>query len=286
MICNQTYSQELEPRSYSVIPKNTNIAIIGYSLSSGAIITDATSPFEDFNVVSHTATAGYLRTFALFGKLARVSILIPFVYMSGNVKVNGNDTTGTRTGFADARFKIGVNIFGSPALAPKDYQKFKEQTVLGASLVVSIPTGQYDKTKIVNLGANRWAFKPEIGFSYGYNRFFFETFAGVWLITSNNEFLQTKKLLQDPIYGLQAHVLYIFPFHLWIGLDGVYYYGGRSRINGLYQNDLMENSRIGGVLGVPINVHHSFKLQAHTGLETRSGNSFTIYSLAYQYVWF
>ncbi len=286
IIGNKFCSQELEPRSYSVIPKNTNVMLLGYSLSNGAIVTDATSPIQDFNVVSHTLTPGYLRTFSLFGKLARVNVVIPYVHMSGDVKVNGRDTSGTRTGFADTRFRIGVNIFGSPALSPQEYQKFKEETVLGVSIVGCIPTGQYDKTKLVNLGSNRWAIKPEIGFSYGYDRFYFELFGGAWLFTSNNEFLQTKKLEQDPIYSLQAHTIYIFPFHIWIGIDAAYYYGGRSKINGSYQNDLMNNARLGCVLGVPINVNHSFKFQAHTALETRIGSSYTIFSLVYQYVWF
>lgn len=281
-----SYSQELEPRNYSVIPKDVKGLAFGYSLSSGSIVTDATSPLSDFDVISHSVSAGAFRSFGIFGKLARVQFSIPFVYMSGDLKVNGKDTTGTRTGFADSRFRIGVNIFGSPALSPIEYQKFKEETVLGASVVVSIPTGQYDNNKLINLGSNRWGFKPEIGFSYGYNRFYFEVYSGVWFFTANNEFFKTNTMEQDPILSLQAHTIYVFPSGIWLGLDGSYFYGGKSLINGSYQNDLMNNSRLGGVLGYPINVNHSLKIQAHTGLTTFTGSSYTVFTLLYQYIWF
>ena len=279
-------SQELEPRNYSVLPKNLNGIAVGYSLSSGAIVTDATSPLSDFSVVSHSVMIGAVRTFSLFGKLARIQAILPFVYMSGDVKVNGRDTSGTKTGLGDPRIRIGVNILGSPVLSPNEYQKFKEETVLGASLVVSLPAGNYDNSKLVNLGSNRWGFKPEIGFSYAYDRFYFELFGGVWLFTSNNEFLQTKKMKQDPIYSVQAHALYVFSRGIWFGVNGNYFYGGKSQIDGIYRDDIMKNSRIGCVLGYSINAFHSFKLQAHTGIETASGSSYSIFSLVYQFIWF
>ena len=281
-----SYSQELEPRGYSVIPKDVKGLAFGYSLSSGAIVTDATSPFSDFDVISHSAYAGAFRSFGIFGKLARAQFSVPFVYMSGDLKVNGKDTTGTRIGFGDARFRLGVNIFGSPALSPKDFKKFKEEVVLGTSVVVSIPTGQYDNTKIINLGSNRWGFKPEIGFSYGYNRFYFEMYSGVWLFTPNNEYLQTKTLKQDPIISLQAHIIYTFRSNIWLGLDGNYFFGGKSQIDGIYQKDIMKNSRFGGVVGYSFDANHSLKFQAHTGVVTFTGSSYTVFTLLYQYIWF
>ena len=39
------------------------------------------------------------------------------------------------------------------------------EVLLGASLRVIAPTDQYDATKIVNWGINRWALKPELGYS-------------------------------------------------------------------------------------------------------------------------
>ncbi len=280
------FSQELEPRSYSVIPKDLNGLVLGYSYSNGAIITEGTSPLNDFNVISHAVVIGGLRSFGLFGKLARVQASIPFVSMSGDVKVNDRDTSGSRTGLADANFRIGINLFGSPAMSPKEFFRFKEEAVLGTSVVVSIPIGQYDKTKLINLGSNRWGFKPEIGFSYGYKNFYFETFTGVWFFTANNEYYKGTTLKRDPIFSLQAHTLYIFPSKLWIGLDLTYFSGGKSQINDVYKNDFMENTRFGGVIGYPINSNHSLKFQVHTGINTAIGTNYTILTLAYQYIWF
>jgi hypothetical protein len=283
---NLAYSQELEPRNYSVIPKNLNGLIAGYSLSDGSILTDGTSPITDFDVTTHTITLGGVRTFGIFGKLGKVQLSVPFAFMSGDLKVNGKDTSGTRTGFADARFRLGINIFGSPAMEPKDYLKFKEEMVLGASVVVSIPTGQYMEDKIVNLGSNRWGFKPEIGFSYNYKRFYIELYSGVWFFTPNNEYVKTNTLKQEPILSLQAHTIFTFKSGIWLGLDGNYFWGGQSELNGVSKDDQLRNSRFGGVIGYPINMNHSIKLQAHTGVETAIGQSYTTVSLGYQYIWF
>lgn len=281
-----SYSQELEPRNYSVIPKNLNGVLLGYTFSDGSIVTDATSPFTDFDVTTHTITLGGVRTFGIFGKLGRVQLMVPFAFMSGDLKVNGKDTAGTRTGFADARFRVGVNIFGSPALEPKDYQKFNEETVLGASVVVSVPVGQYYEDKYVNLGSNRWGFKPEIGFSYNYNRFYGELYSGVWFFTPNNEYAKTNTLKQEPIISLQAHIIYTFKSKIWLGLDGNYFWGGQTEINGVSKDDQIRNSRFGGVIGYPITPKHSLKFQVHTGVETNIGQGYTTFSLGYQYIWF
>lgn len=286
IIYNVSFSQELEPRSYSVVPKKTSGVLLGYSFSSGAIVTDATSPLTDFSIVAHSFTAGGVRTMGIFGRLARIQMLIPYVLMSGDLKYKGKDTSGVRSGFADARIKFGVNIFGSPALSPKEFQRFKEETVLGTSIVISVPTGQYDNSKIVNLGANRWGFKPEIGFSYGYDKFYFEMYSGIWFFTPNSEYLKTNTLKQDPIFNFQAHTLYMFPSKIWLGIDLNYFSGGQSSINGIYNNDMLHNSRFGGVIGYPISKNHSLKFQAHTGLTTSSGSNYTILTLAYQYIWF
>lgn len=281
-----SFAQELEPRAYSVIPKDVNALSFSYTYSDGAIITDATSPLKDFSTVTHNIAGAYIHTFSFFGKLARVQYGIPFVFMAGDLKVNGRDTSGTRTGFADSRLRIGVNIFGSPALAPKDFMKFKEEAVFGASIVVSLPTGQYYDSKIINLGSNRWGFKPEIGFSYGIDRFYFEVNTGVWFFTANNHYLTNKSFTQDPIYGVQIHTLYTFKSGLWFGANGNYYYGGKAYVNDFQQGSPLENSRIGAVLGYPITPKHSIKFQAHTGLEAQSGTNYSVFTLAYQYIWF
>ena len=159
-------AQEIEPRSYSNIPKGMNALALAYSWSEGNVVSDATLPLKDLELTAHTPAVLYARTFSLFGKLGRIQATVPYVFLSGTGKLVDQDTSGARNGFADARLRFGVNIIGSPAIALKDFQRFQQETIIGASVVVSIPIGHYDAPRLVNIGSNRWGFKPELGISH------------------------------------------------------------------------------------------------------------------------
>jgi hypothetical protein len=47
--------------------------------------------------------------------------------------------------------------------------------LLGASLKIIAPTGQYDPTKLINWGINRWAIKPEFGYSQRWGHWVLDT---------------------------------------------------------------------------------------------------------------
>lgn len=286
VISSNTYAQEIEPRSYASVPKGLNALVALYSISSGNVVANETSPIQDLDVTSHVLVGGYLRTFGLFNKLARIQITIPFVYMSGNANFKGVNTNGSRTGFADLRVRFGYNIFGSPALAPKDFQRYKEETIFGASFVVSAPTGQYFNDKFINLGSNRWGFKPELGFSQRFKSIYFEALAGVWFFTPNKEFLVTNTLKQDPLYSFQSHIIYFFPSGIWVALNSAYSNGGESSLNDYYKDDLQNNVRIGLTFSAPLAKQHSIKAMLHTALLTKNGGNFTSFSVIYQYIWF
>jgi hypothetical protein len=168
----------------------------------------------------------------------------------------------------------------------KEFQKYKQGTILGASFVVSVPTGLYYKEKLVNLGSNRWAFKPEIGISHDFEYLYLEFYTGVWFFTNNNSYLSTKTLGQSPLYSFQAHASYTFKNQMWIALNANYANGGQSTIDGVKQDTYQRNWRIGGTISYPFNWQHSLKLQYHTGVLTSVGSGYDILALTYQFVWF
>ena len=249
-------------------------------------MSDATSPIQGLQTTSSIFITGYARTFGLFGKLSRAQLLVPFTFLAGEAKVNGKDTTGARTGFADARFRFGINLLGSPAIGIAEFQRFKEETVLGVSFVVSVPMGQYYSEKLINLGTNRWGFKPEIGFSHRQGHWYFEAYTGIWLFTVNNEFLQVNTLEQEPLFAFQTHVSYLFPSLKWVALNAGYATGGRSSLNDNQRNDEQRNLRLGATFSMPLGKRHSVKALLNTGVATRAGNDYTAFTLAYQYTWF
>src|SRR5450432_3557952 len=184
LICNCVNAQEMEARSYAVVPSGLHAMALSFTYSSGNVITEGSSPVQDLNVTNQVFNLGYVQTFSFFKKLARISASLPYGFLDGTAKFQGIDTSGSRTGFYDGRIKFGVNLFGSPVVKPQEFQKFEEHTVFGASLVISVPIGQYFPSKLINLGSNRWGFKPELGISHREGRMFYELYGGVWIYTN------------------------------------------------------------------------------------------------------
>ena len=179
-----------------------------------------------------------------------------------------------------------MNLIGSPVLTPKEYRLFQEQTVFGVSIVISVPTGQYFPEKLINLGTNRWGFKPEIGFSHREGRLYYELYTGVWFFTLNDEFFNKTTLSESPLITFQAHIDYVFKSAMWLAVNVGLANGGESSISGAEQNDQERNWRLGATYSVPINKHQSVKAMVNTGVSTRAGQNYTAITLAYQYTWF
>ena len=281
-----TTAQDLEPRAYANLPKGTNVIALVYAYSSGNVLTDPSLPIEDFKIKAHNIGAGYVHTFALAKKLARVQVVAPLIFMSGKLKLNGVDTSGVRHGFGDARIRFGVNLIGSPALDIKNFRQYQQKTIVGASIVISVPSGLYYKDKRINLGSNRWAVKPEVGVSKRFKRFYTEAYTGVWFYTNNNEFLTSKTLKQQPVVSLQAHVSFYFKNQMWIGVNSNWFNGGETLVDDVSSGDLKDNYRIGATWSVPFAKRHSVKFQFHVGAFTNTGYDYNLYSIGYQYIFF
>lgn len=277
--------QEIEPRAYSNLPVNANFAAINYNFTSGNIVADPAAPIKELELNSNNIIGGYVRTFSFFKKLARIQVSVPFSFLTGTAKLAGRDTAGARTGFADMRIRFGVNIIGSPAMNLQQFVKHKDGTVIGASLVVSVPTGQYYTEKLINLGTNRWGFKPEIGISQRFRNFYGEIYTGVWFFTPNNEYINTNTLKTDPLFNIQGQLNYVFKNIAWAGINVAYSNGGDVKVNGVSSNTKQDNWRMGAVVSSALSKHLSVKLQYHTGAVIRRGSDFDFYGLSFQYFW-
>ncbi|WP_291146670.1 transporter [Flavobacterium sp. UBA7680] len=282
----EMFSQDLEPRVYANVAKNLNVVAIGYVFTNGNVLTDPSLPITDFTLHSHNAAVNYIRTFGLSNKLARVQVSVPYTFMDGSqTRTNGDVLTGSRTGFADMKIRFGINLLGSPALDKSEFKDFEQKTILGVSLVTSVPTGKYYDDKQVNIGTNRWAFKPEIGVSKRFAHVYAEAYGGIWFYTDNNDFLG-KKLEQKPTYSLQAHASYYFKNHMWIGFNTNWFFGGKTITDGVSDDSEIDNWRVGGTFSAPVAKGQSVKFQYHIGAYTNNGLNYYALSLAYQYSFF
>jgi len=283
---NTAQAQQLEPRAYAPAPVGANILGVAALYSTGDVALDPSVPIENLHARVRIAAPFYLRTFDLFGRQASAGLSLPIADVDATGDVLEQGRSIDRTGPGDPAFRFAVNLIGMPALTPKEFAARKPETTLGASLVVTPPLGQYDPAKLINLGTNRWAFKPELGLSQPLGHWDLELYAGVWLFTANDNFYGGQVRRQEPMFTTQAHVVYTFLPRLWLALDYTYYAGGSTTLNGQKKNDRQDNSRTGVTLALPVNPQQSLKMTWARGVTTRIGDSYDTIGVAWQYVWF
>jgi hypothetical protein len=278
-------AQQLEPRAYSPSPVGTNFVLLPYTYQTGSVLVDPSLPVKDVDATINAVSAGYSHTFSFFGRSASAALILPYVWLKATGEVFEQARTATRSGQGDMTVRLTTNLLGGPALTPQEFAHMIPETTLGASLVVSMPTGQYDSTKFINIGTNRWAFKPELGLSHPVGRWSFEAYAGVWLYTANDDYVGRSRT-QEPLFALQGHVAYTFLPGLWLAVDGTWYSGGQTSVNGVLDLDRQQNTRFGATLAVPLGRGHSVKVVWSKGGSARIGQDFTTTGLTYQYRWF
>jgi hypothetical protein len=222
-----------------------NFLIASYAYSEGGVSTDASLPIQGAELEQNNFVLAYARSLNVFGKSGKIDVILPFSQLSGSALVAGQPVERELTGLADPRFRFSVNFYGAPALSMKEYQSYRQNIIVGAGIQVSVPASQYDSSKAVNIGTNRWSFKPGLGISKAIGKFKLELSTDVTFYTNNGDFFGGNTLEQDPIYSVQAHVSYDFGRGVWGAVDGTYYLGARTTINGISENNMQENSRVG-----------------------------------------
>jgi hypothetical protein len=260
---------------------------IGFGRSSGDVVFDPTIPVTNVEATLHSPAIGLSHTFGLFGRQTLLSASIPYVW--GNVTGDVGDRSGNihRSGLGDMRFRYSVNIHGSPALTPKEFAHSRRSYIFAGSLTVQAPSGQYDSTKLINIGADRWALKPEAGFSYPVKKLFLDLYAGAWFFTQNSSYYPgTAKRTQEPIPALQAHVSYTIRRGLWAAIDSTWYSGGAVSLNGGPGINRQSNSRLGATLSVPLTSRQSLKVAYSSGVSGTIGAKFNTVTIIWQKIWF
>ncbi len=278
-------AQDAEPRSYTNTPVGLNFLIAGYLYSEGKIAFDPSSSVTDAQFHSHTGVLAYVRSFDVGGQSAKFDVILPYSSFSAHGLVDGQPKQREMSGFGDPRFRFSVNLFGAPALSVKEFANYQQDLIIGISAQVSAPLGQYDNSKLLNLGNNRWSFRPELGISKAWGPWTLEVAPSVTVFTENTDFLNGNTFAQAPIYLVQGHIIYNFRSGAWISLDGTYFSGGRTTLNGVRGDNEQANTRAGLTVALPVDRYNSIKLNASTGISTRTGSEFSIFGVAWQYRW-
>lgn len=256
-------AMEFEPRQWSHLPVGTNFTGFGYAYTDADISFDPILLIKDAKMALHTWAGKYIRTFELFEKSARIDLTQAYQKGDWTGLLDGVPASVSRSGWSDTFVRLAVNLYGAPPLSHKEFAAYRsglrEDTIVGMGLVVRLPTGEYMDDKLINLGQNRFAFRPQLGISHTRGKWTAEVTGEAAFYTDNDEFYNGNKREQQPIYTIHGHLIHAFRPGLWVSASAGYNYGGENRVNGIDKNDNKQDIGWGLSFAYPINRHAGFK---------------------------
>ena len=277
-------AQELTPRFYWPAPKGTRVGVVGYVYASGDVLFDPSIPLYGVDSKVNVVALAYLQTLNVWGRTANFLIELPYQWGTTQGLIGETPARGRAFGIGDLGVTLAVNLLGAPTMTPADFQQLRKKPhpILGASLKVIAPTGRYETDRLINVGANRWAARLELGTIIPFSPpWLLELHAGAWFLGDDDDYLAGRRE-QDPIVAFQAHLVRRFKPGFWASLDLNYFTGGRQTIGGEEQTVAQDNSRIGATVAVPFKGRHAVKIGYFMGLRTELGSDADQLLVSYQ----
>lgn len=284
------HAQDIEPRRWSHLPIGGSFLGGAYAYTTGDIFLDPVLKIEDAEFSLNTAVVRYIRSFELLGKSARIDITQPWQSGRWSGLLNGAPASVGRDGWADTSLRFAVNLYGAPPLKGKEFAEYRaradRETIVGAGLVVQLPTGEYLENKLINLGTNRYTFRPQLGVVHNHDKWSVELTTAAWFYTTNDEFFNGKQMAQDSLFTADTHLIYTFRPGLWLSASLGYGLGGETIVNGAPSNNEQSNLGWGLALGIPINRSFGVKL-GYIGTRTyaSTGSDTDTLTCAFSFSW-
>jgi len=257
----------------------------GYAYTQGSLPTDSSLPITNSHLTTSSAVFGYGHVFELWGQSAKINVVAPYSWLGGDAVFRGLPIQRSVNGLTDISVRASVNFLGAPAMDLQEFRNYRQDLILGATLAITAPIGQYDSSRLVNLGTNRWSIRPELGASKAFGPLTIELSAGPTFFTDNTDFLNGHTRSQEPIVSGQAHAIYDFGSGIWGALDGQFFTGGSTSVDGNGNHDLQRNWRLGGTLALPLSPNYSLKFFASAGVSARTNNNYNLIGILLQYRW-
>lgn len=284
------HAQDIEPRRWSHLPLGGHFAGAAYAYTEGDIFLNPVLRITDGEFEMNTTALKYIHAFELLGKSARLDLTQLYQSGSWSGLLNGTPAAIERDGWSDTALRFAVNLYGAPPLAGEEFYNYRKsahtETIVGAGLVATFPTGEYFDDKLINLGSNRYTLTPQCGVVHTRGKWTTELSTSVTFFTDNDEFFNGKKLEEDPLWIGQGHLIYTFMPGLWLGASAGYGYGGESTIDQVSANDRKGNLGFGLSAGIPVNRHFGFKI-AYIGIRTQEdvGSDNDTFTIASSFQW-
>ncbi len=277
-------AQDLVPGAYTPAPVGFNLVNVTAVFNKGDMAFDPTLPIEDGQATIGWSGLGFGRTLNIAGRYVNIGVGVPYVLGHLQGLVRGQFQETSRSGLGDLSARIAVNLYGAPAMTRQEFAKYRASTIVGVSVAVGMPLGQYDPGLYINIGTNRWYIKPEVGISRSRGRWTFEGDLGASFFTDNTDFLHGGIREQAPIVSMQGHLIYAIRPGLWVAGDGNFWRGGRVTTNGAPNLAEQKNSRLGATVALPV-ARQQVRIAYSFGAFTTIGGDYQTIGVSYSYAW-
>ena len=149
-------AQNLDPRAYARVPIDMTFIGVGVSYSYGNVLLDPSLPLQNLDADILSPSIGVGHTMDLLGFTTQLFAALPYAWANVTATVEGEGRSLTRSVLGDMRIRMSVLLLGARPVTVQEFMKKSPQFVLGTSLIVNAPTGQFFPDKLINLGTNRW----------------------------------------------------------------------------------------------------------------------------------
>ena len=281
-------AQDLAPRAYIITPVQSNAVTLTWAFYDGGINVAGAIPVTATGMYN-VPILSYYHSLSFFGRSANITASLPYGVGTFEAMAPGRQISAYRSGLLDIGVRLSVNLKGGPAMQMEQFSKWKQKTILGASLRVIAPSGQYNPSHLVNWGINRWAFKPEIGYSRRWTHWVLDGYGGAWFYTTNPadfHIPSSAPQTEEPIGSFEGHLSRDFGRGTWVSLDGNFWWGGVTTLDGIRNPSTRQtSSRIGVTFAFRVAKHQSIKVSYSGGTYIRYGGDYQNISFAWQYSW-
>jgi len=275
-----------DPRAYEHTPVGTNQIELGYTYlhTNSSLDTSLIVAGSSLNI--NQGIIDYTRYFGLFHHLMWVEAGVPVAGLSGSI--SSTNIQGSNTGAGDSSYAFAMLLKGGPALSAEQFEHYQPTTTLGLSLTMTAPTGSYQPNKILNLGSDRWSFKPELAWSQPFGReqrWEFDAYANVSFYTDNTSYHGKEILRQDPLPAIEGHLSYSFTDNIWASVDTRYSFRGTTSVDGVSQHNSQQNFILGAEMNISLNSRNTLIFEFGKAIAHNNGPSVTGFSVRYDYTW-
>jgi hypothetical protein len=283
---DEVYAQFTDPRNYDNAPVGINQIELEYAYARSNASVDTSLVVAGAKLNLNAGTIDYTRYFSFIHRMAWVEATVPLAGLGGSV--TGTNIHGSSTGTGDSSYEFATLLKGGPALSVAQFASYKPTTTLGVSLTVTTPTGLYNSDKLLNLGSDRWSFKPEIAVSHPFGpeqKWKFDAYVNAYFYTDNSSYLGKEILRQQALTGLEGHISYSFTNSLWASVDTRYSFRGDTLVDGVNENNGQQNFTLGSELNVSLNPKNSLVFEFAKALVHQNGPAYTGFAVKYSYTW-